>query len=206
MAAIANAVISRASTLLLDITGVRWPATELLVYLCDGQREAASIKPNIYVKFAALPLVPGPRQAMPADARELKEITRNVNGSAIRSVSRELMDAHIPTWYTSQPKSTVMHSMYSDLDPLTFFVYPPQPATGSGAGSVEMTYFAIPADIAVTDRILIPDTYIGALVDYILYRAFSKDTEYAANADTAQEYLASFNASIVGKSAVEKQT
>jgi len=203
MAALANAVIGRASTLLLDVTGIRWPASELLIYLCDGQREAASIKPNVYVKFAPVALAPGARQAMPMDAKELKEITRNVNGAAIRPVSRELMDAHLPSWYTAQPKAIVQHSMYSDLDPRTFFVYPPQPS--SGTGSVEMTYYAIPADIALTDPLLIPDTYIGALVDYILYRAFSKDTEYAANAEIAQAYLTSFTESMAGKAAVEKQ-
>lgn len=101
MAAIASAVISRASILLQDIAGIRWPSTELLVYLCDGQREAASMKPNIYTKYSTLTLVPGPRQQMPADAKELKYIPRNVNGVAIREVSRDLMDAHMPNWYTS---------------------------------------------------------------------------------------------------------
>jgi hypothetical protein len=204
MAAIANAVISRASTLLLDVTGIRWPATELLIYLCDGQREAASIKPNIYVKFATPMLAPGPRQSMPADARELRAIARNVNGAAIRPVSRDLMDAHIPNWYAAQAKSTVQHTMYTDMEPLAFYVFPPQPATGMG--SVEMSYYAIPADIGLNDALLIPDTYIGALVDYILYRAFSKDSEYAANAEVAQGYLTSFTESLAGKAAVEKQT
>ena len=204
MSTTASAVISRASTLLLDLEGIRWPAAELLIYLCDAQREAASMKPNIYTRYSTLALVPGARQQMPVDAKELKYIPRNVNGAAIRQVGRDLMDAHMPNWSTAPAKATVQHSMFNDVDPPVFFVYPPQPVTGMG--TIEIVYYAIPADIGLNDAILLPDTYIGTLVDYILYRAFSKDTEFAANESTAQAYLNSFVGSLSGKATVEKQT
>ncbi len=205
MATIASAIIAKASILLLDVANIRWSQAELLTYLCDGQREAASLKPNIYTKTVQLPLVTGPRQTMPADARELRSISRNITGAgaAIRPVSRDLMDAHMPNWYTAKASATVQHSMYSQADPLAFYVYPPQPT--SQPGTVEMTYYAIPADITATAAILIPDTYAPALMDYILYRAFSKDTEYAANMEVAQSHITAFVQSISGKSTIEKQ-
>jgi hypothetical protein len=202
MTTLASAIVGKASILLLDVANIRWSQAELLSYLCDGQREAASLKPNIYTKFAPVTLVPGARQSMPADAKELKSISRNVNGVAVRPVNRDLMDAHMANWYTAKASATVQHSMYALSDPLTFFVYPPQPATLNG--SVEMTYYAVPADVTLTAAILIPDTYAPALLDYILYRAFSKDTEFAANLEVAQSHLTAFVESLTGKSTVEK--
>ena len=47
------------------------------------------------------------------------------------------------------------------------------------------------------------DIYQSALVDYILYRACSKDAEYAPGLQLAQGYLATFVAAVGGKAQTE---
>jgi hypothetical protein len=93
--------------------------------------------------------------------------------------------------------------MYDPRDPKVFYVYPP--AASSGA-SVEVVYSAYPSDItepadgavytAVTGNISLPDIYANLLTDYILYRAYTKDAEYAGNAARAQAHYGSFQAAL----------
>ena len=45
---------------------------------------------------------------------------------------------------------------------------------------------------AVVGSIGVPDIYTNALQDYILYRAYTKDTEYAGNAARAQAHYQAF--------------
>lgn len=44
----------------------------------------------------------------------------------------------------------------------------------------------------MTGNISVPDIYGNALHDYIMFRAYSKDSEYAGNAARAQAYYAVF--------------
>jgi hypothetical protein len=74
-------------------------------------------------------------------------------------------------------------------------VYPPAAASGASA---ELIYSAYPTDIAepgstalytaVTGNISVADIYVNALVNYILYRAYSKDSENTQNAALAASF------------------
>jgi hypothetical protein len=88
--------------------------------------------------------------------------------------------------------------MFDPRDPKTFWVYPP--ATTSA--QVDILYAAYPTDIAepadgstysaVTGNISLQDVFGNSLIDYILYRAYTKDSEYAGNLQRAQAHYASF--------------
>jgi hypothetical protein len=210
MATPALAVIQRASTLLQDTTNIRWPQAELLDWLNDGQREVVLFKPNAYSRNATVALVAGTKQSLPADALALTEVVRNMGtngttpGAAIRLVNREILDAQVPNWHIAPASATVKHYVFNPLDPKTFYVYPPQPATGQGR--VEIIYPAIPANITLADNILLDDIYVTVLVNYIMHRAYSKDTEYAANAQLASAYYQAFTAMLGSKTASEAAT
>jgi hypothetical protein len=85
----------------------------------------------------------------------------------------------------------------------TFWVYPP---AASGA-SVELIYQSTPSDFAASGPDAVTGTlteqeslYGGAMVDYVAYRAFSKDSEYAGNANRAVVHYQQFaNAIGVGR-------
>jgi hypothetical protein len=203
-----STVIEKAQIILQDTTGLRWPSdTELLGWLNDGQREVMVFKPNVNVKNESVKLGAGTKQALPADGVQLVDVVRNMGtngttpGRAIRIVMREILDSQNPDWHASTPSATTKHYTYSTLDPKTFYVYPPQPA--SNQGYAEIVYGAVPANAVINGVISIDDIYQNVLIDYILYRAYSKDTEYAADETRASKHQAAYIGSLTGKAKAE---
>ena len=202
-----NSVIAKAQTILQDTTGIRWPDAELLGWLNDGQREIVLYKPNAFVKNTPIKLVGGTKQTLPADGVQLVDVVRNMglNGStpgrAIRITMREILDSQVPNWHLATASSEVKHYMYTMLDPKTFYVYPPQPDTNQGYA--ELIYGAAPTEASLGGTITLDDIYQTILVDYILYRAYSKDTEYAADQNRAAAHQSAYIAALTGKAKVE---
>ena len=204
---LASALITNVSTVLQDVTNVRWPTAELLTWVNDGQREIALYKPNAFIINAAVQLVAGTKQTLPSTAVSLVDVVRNLGtsgstpGRAIRTVSREILDAQTPYWHNAATAAEVIHFTYTPLDLKHFYVYPPQPA--SGQNQVELIYVASPTDATLSSVISLDDVYVTALMDYTLYRAYSKDAEYAANTTLAAAYYQQFMAIVQGKVASE---
>jgi len=194
-----DSTIARASVLLQDPTNIRWPKAELLDWLNDGQREVVLRKPNASTKNTAVNLVAGTKQSIPNDGVQLLDVVRNMSGDAIRIVDREILDAQLPGWHRMAQAPTVQHYCYSDLDLKNFYVYPPN----NGAGQVELIYSASPAPAALGGVISVDDIYQSVLVDYIMYRAYSKDSEYAADPARVASYYTSFVNSLGGKLQME---
>jgi hypothetical protein len=180
----AKTIIDKASILLGDVTPTRWLPSELLGWLNDGQLELVILAPAVNTRNVALLLVAGVKQALPADGITLIDIPYNSGsagttmGTVINHVPKEIMLKRIPGWTTTMASGTVKHYIYSANAPDIFYVYPPQPAAPK---YVECVYSARPVLItAATDgiKITIDDFYQNALLDYVLYRALSKDSEY----------------------------
>jgi hypothetical protein len=198
-----SAIISKVSTLLQDATNIRWTTTELLDWLNDGQREIVMYKPNACVKNTDVALVAGTKQTIPADGINLIDIPRNTGGNAIRPTNRNILDAQIPDWHaSSRQNAKVQHYCYTPNDPRTFYVFPPSP----GTNSVEIIYCAAPAAATIGGVISIDDIYAAPLTNYIAYRAYSKDAEYAENSGLAQAYYQAFITQITGKATAETIT
>lgn len=197
-------IIDRAQIVLQDQAGVYWPgATELLLWLNDGQREVVIYKPTALVKNVAVKLQAGTKQTLPTDGLNLMDVPRNMGtdgqtpGSVVRIISREVLDAVDPDWHASAPSTSVAHYLYASNDPLHLYVYPPQPA--SNQGYVEMVYGARPQDLpTLADTIELDDVFAGVLVDYVLFRALSKDSE-VADANRAQMHQQAYLTALTGK-------
>ena len=198
----AQSLIRRVVETLQDNTSIRWPVSELVRYLNDAQREIILYRPDAAVTNAAVPLVAGSRQQLPAGGTKLLDVVRNSAGSrrAVRLVNREILDAQLPGWHAQTGAAEVLHYMYDPREPRAFYVYPPAVASGA---SVDVTYASMPADIAepaegalytaVTGNLGVPDIHANAVQDYVLYRAYTKDSEYAGNAARAQAHYAAFS-------------
>ena len=197
----AQSLIRRVVETLQDNTSIRWPVSELVRYLNDAQREVILYRPDAAVTNAPVTLVAGSRQSLPSGGTKLVEVVRNSAGTkrAVRMVNREILDAQLPGWHAQTGVTEVLHYMYDPREPRVFYVYPPAAASGA---SVEVTYASVPADIAepadgalytaVSGNIGVPDIYGNAVQDYVLYRAYTKDSEYAGNAARAQAHYAAF--------------
>ena len=49
---------------------------------------------------------------------------------------------------------------------------------------------------AINDPIALDEIYVPCVLDYLCYRAYSKDAEYTANAQLAQAYYATFSSKL----------
>lgn len=204
---LASEVINKVQIVLQDTTGVRWPdSTELLGWLNDGQREVLVYKPNAHVHNESFTKVAGTKQSLPDNAIQLIDVPRNMGsdgttpGRAIRIVTREILDAQNPDWHTMSQVAVTKHYTYSPFDPKHFYVYPPSTA-GSKA---EVIYSAVPENVAALNApITLDDIYQNVLVDYVLYRAYSKDTDYAANPGRAGACQSAYTAALTGKTQAE---
>ena len=186
----ALSLIERAGTIIQDETNIRWPQDELLKWLNDGQREIVLHKPSSYPQDGTKSLVAGTKQTIPTDGIALIDIPRNEVGKkrAIRIVEREILDAQRPEWHDETPSQEVRHYVFDNRNPKHFFVYPPN----NGSGEVNVIYSAAPVDIGIGDTITIDDIYANALLDYIIYRASTKDADYALNDRRAEAMYRTF--------------
>lgn len=197
----AQSIIRRVVETLQDNTSIRWPVSELVRYLNDAQREVILYRPDAAVTNASVPLVAGSRQSLPSGGTKLVEVVRNSAGTkrAVRMVNREILDAQLPGWHAQTGVTEILHYMYDPREPRVFYVYPPAAAVNA---AVEVTYASVPGDIlepadgalytAIAGNIGVPDIYGNAVQDYVLYRAYTKDSEYAGNAARAQAHYAAF--------------
>lgn len=205
MTTAAQSIIRRVVETLQDTTSVRWPVAELVRYLNDGQREVVLYRPDSMVTNATVTLAAGAKQALPSNGSKLIDVIRNSAGNkrSVRMTARNILDTQTPSWYNLTGVTEILHYMYDPRDPKVFYVYPPAASTGA---SVDLVYSAYPSDItepadgavfsAVTGNISLPDIYANILADYIMYRAYTKDTEYAGNAARAQAHYAAFQAAL----------
>ena len=199
--------------LLNDVGRVRWQTSELLEWLNLGQLEIAMLSPNSNAVTASTILVAGAKQSAPADAIRIIEFVRNMGaggvtpGAAIRNIDRKVMDRYVPSWSSDVAATTVVHAMYDAEDNNSvFYVWPPQTQTPQ---YIEIIYSQIPAIIAIAatgTKITIADYYRGALLDYVLYRAFGKDADTADQSARSQTHYQLFATAIGIKFATDSNS
>lgn len=220
MAVQAKSVLHRAQTLIQDNTGIRWPLPELAQWLNDATREVALHKPSASSKSVVLSLENGTRQTIPAGALMLLRIIRNLGssstesnrkgGRAVRLVNRDVLDTQHPDWHDesiSPFSSTVKHFVFDESDPCAFYVFP----GNDGNGKVEALVSQAPTPIDDSGTKLedynmdvpLPDIYTNAVLDYVLYRAYSKDASFAENMERAASHYKTFAGSLGIRSQVE---
>lgn len=189
-------VIDKAEQILQDPTNVRWGQQELLDYLNDGQREIVLFRPDAKTNNESFTLAESSKQTLPSSALRLIDIYKNISPETnpITLIERKILDDQIDDWY-NQSSTFVEHYVYNPIDPKNFYVYPYPSTSGN---TIEIVYSASPSDITIsnfstdTDTIELDDVYANAILDYILYRAYQKDTEYAGDLQKSANYFNTF--------------
>lgn len=202
-------IIDRAADVLQDTTNVRWIPAELIRWLNSGQREIVKLRPDAKYTLAAVTLVQGTKQTLAAGSLRLLDVIRNMGangttpGKVIRLISREVLDAQNPDWHTeANAGGVIKHYIYDVRYPLDYYVYPQVPA--SPVVQVELARSVAPTDLATAaSNIDLPDTFEGSLIDYLLFRTYSKDAEYAGDPARAAAYYQMFLAGLGMKTKVD---
>ena len=202
-------IINRASIILQDTSHVRFPQAELLTFFNDAQREVVMQRPDAKTVNTTLTCVAGSKQTIPTAALRLLDVVRNTNGRAVTQVDRKLLDEQLPNWHeTTAGSNKIEHFIYDAADPKHFYVYP----QATTAHSLEIIYSESPADISVsnfatdTTVISVDDVYGNSLLDYVLHRAYQKDSEYAGNQQKAMMHYQSFANSLGIKTQADMAT
>lgn len=213
MAITAQSLIDKVRLILQETTpgGMRWKDPEMLGWVNDAQREVVLLKPSAGSKNTNVQLNQGTLQTIPSDGVMLLNVLRNMDaalndgsdgpGRVVRITDREILDAENPSWHFDAPDLEVLHYIFDEDDPTHFMVYPPQPAI---PGFVNILYSASPTPLtALTENINIPDIYANQVVDYVLYRCYTKDSSYAGNAQRAMNHYQLFRESLGAKSEID---
>lgn len=201
--------------ILLNDTGQfaarRWPLLELCGWLNDGITAIILQKPSAAAQSVSLNLVEGTLQQIPEQYVSILRPVRNMrvpasDASARRSIT-VVPEAQLsllnPAWHDelSVPYAQqVKHFVFDEANPRAFYVYP----GNDGTGSIELVLCAEPAKIAPSDisapeeltsyaiEIPLDDIYFGVLLDYVLYRARSKDAQESGSAQRAALHYQQF--------------
>lgn len=155
-------------------TGTRWPSAEVLVWINDAQREVAMNLPAAYVLKATGTLIAGSRQTLAGmgitNGASIVDIPRNTVGRAITKRERAWMDNARPEWH-DETSTKVVHWFYDERDPTACYVYP-----SVAAGTVDVVYHAIPADLAnLAASLVLSDIYANAVLYFTMASMYAKD-------------------------------
>jgi hypothetical protein len=160
---------------------------ELLKYVNDGLREMVPLQPTLFSTIGDMVCDPDScEQAITfVDAAALLEVLCIHEGEALTPFDMMAMGAFNPGWRTDPGGPARQWTRFAN-DPLRFYLYPKAPAT---LQVIDVRYARIPAAYALADVITeIPVTLQPALIDYVVYRAESKDDEHVLSQRASQFY------------------
>ena len=209
MSLYAQDIFSRVEIILQDATNVRWTVEELLQWLNDAQRQIVLVKPDANPLVAASQLAAGTKQTIPTAGTQFIDCVRNMGangttpGNAITFIPRKILDEQMPGCHSVAAQAVTQHYTFDSRNPKVFYVYPP--ATGSTY--VELHYAAVPDPILLEGIASTPlplgDISANPSIEWSLFRAYSKDADYAANEQRAAGALARFYQALGLKSSGE---
>lgn len=193
---LASKLVADAAKLLYDKTKVRWPEDELLGWLNDAQRQVVFLKPeaNVVNESISPPTPNGTKWTIPAAGTTFIKVVRNMGadgntpGKAVKQIDMETLDCELPDWHSAAVAVNADHYAFDDMDPKHFYVYPPTDS------KLEIVYSASPADVGINDPIAIDDGYANVILDLMLWRAWSKDSQHANLARASNHYQVALQA------------
>jgi len=208
-------ILERAAKLLIDEDNVRWPLVELADWINEGVKAILIAKPSAHSETHVISLQKGTLQTVStagvptplALVRVVRNITAEgpprVGGRIVTPVESEILDAQEPYWHDDRHtrfRREVKHVVFDEDAPLEFYVWP----GNDGTGKVEAIIATMPAPFAAdgpdddiasyAGDVGLPEPYSAPLLDYVLFRAFSKDDLEGASARASTHFQLFANA------------
>ncbi len=210
----ARELFEKAGVLLNDtgeFAARRWKLSELCGWLNDGIGAIVLQKPSATSKVVTLPLLRGTLQSIPDGYISILRPVRNMRNEQsdrkprrnITVVPDEQLSTLNVTWhdeYSVRYEQQVRHLVFDEVNPRNYYVYP----GNDGTGAIELILCAAPVKLGPTDpartedlssyefAIPLDDIYFGVLLDYVLYRARSKDSQDAGSVQRAALHYQQF--------------
>jgi hypothetical protein len=203
-------IIERCEIITQDKTSIRWPKAEWLKWYNDAILFVVNRRPDKSVKNVDFTVdSTNSKQQLPSDALKLFTVLRNVaSGRPIRKIRREILDDQYDDWHL-QTGANIDHYVYDERDPTSFYVYP-RPTAANHV--IEIMYPFAPIAVTIANfetdvqTIAIDDSFLNPILDFMLYRAYTKDADYAENGARAQAHFAVAQQSLGEKTQVDAAT
>ncbi len=177
-----------------------WSRDEIMAWINDAVIAVINRRPETGAKSITHRTTPGAKQALPEDAFRLIRVDSNsFSFAAINEIPMSLLDQQIPQWRMPIDAYDVEFYCYDITDPMNFYIYP---ALKSPL-DIELIYSAKPQ--ALTDEeedLPLKDDFKNAVIDWVLYRCYSKDDQNA-NAQRAMMHLQAFEAGLGKKTQID---
>lgn len=207
----ASKIMADAAIILLDDEHVRWPLPELAGWIDEAVKTIILAKPSASSVTIGLDLALGTKQTLPEDQGIvlLLNIVRNLGGTGsnagrvIKPTSANQLDATEPYWHNPLRwpfKSEVRQFVFDETLPREFYVFP----GNDGTGQVEAVVSKLPATVvsqvaegADQDAMDswdietgLSEEYAAPVLDYVLYRSFTKEDPAASPQRAVTHYQA----------------
>lgn len=206
MAVAVNDIVTSVRSILMDAGGIRWTTTELVDWITHAQNAIVARKPEATATAACVLLAQGTRQTVPAAGQRLIEVVRNnvsgggTPGRSIKLVDRVELDASYPNWHDADATGGARHVdvvknyTYNENDPRTYYVFPG--VKTADTVYADIVYSATPTAAAAGANLSVADYFREAVTDYVLYRAYMKESEFGGSGERVQLQLQLFLAAI----------
>jgi len=219
MALTVQDVIDSARTTLMDPLGVRWTDAELISYLNGAALQAVLLKPDcnpstvpftcvagVEQNFSQIGGVGGPQVAALLDvvscmgSVEVEPEQFEDRHYPVTYIKRNVLDMERQGWRDDTQRPMITYYMYKPKQRDIFYVYPPAVVDTE----IEIVVSLTPTLVSVVgDNIALQDIYFPSLVNYVLWKAFSKDSDFSGNMNLASGYYGAFVQGLTGKLAAE---
>ncbi len=193
MARTGTNIQSAVSEVLSDPSAVDWTTAQILSWINEAQYAISVIRPDASAQIVNLQLSGGTKQTI--TGRRLLDVIRNMGtdggtpGKAITKADWTYKDRFNPNWHTDAASNTIDEYMHDPRIPDVFYVYPP---ANSGT-YVELKQAIVPTDLTqLSDNITIDEIYAPAIIEWVLYRCFSRDSVETPNNQRAMQHYTAF--------------
>ncbi|WP_319000701.1 phage adaptor protein [Burkholderia metallica] len=183
-----------------------WTESDLVEYANDAALQITQWRAGEFSKPHTIDLVAGARQTLPSDGIAFYRVAGTIDryGRTIGQPSATDTAATriAANWFEQLACRRLtgdyaVRSFASDADDQTaFYVDPPVPP-GKKIQAVVL-YASVPVRAEAGDVLLVPAIYHNAVIEWMLYRAYGKDTESATDAMRSTEHHTTFNNMMAG--------
>lgn len=169
-----------------NVSTYRWTDAELIDYLNAATRQIVAFIPEANTVQEVVTISNDiARQVLPAGGIKFIRAARNFadDGTTpqgvIRYVEKDVLDSYDPDWeYDTTIKADganfFEHYCHDPREPTVYYLYPPQAAANK---RVAVVYSKTPTTMAgVGDTFVLNDEYINGAIQYVIYRALTKES------------------------------
>lgn len=172
---ILNDIITSVRRIIQDETVAYRYSDVFLLELCNqGLKRIQLLRPDLFSYVGTVACVENAViQSAPSDSLRIIEVYNIVGGTSLVEADREVLDQTVPTWPNTTAGAAI-NWMRHVRNPNKFFIYPKAPADQV----LTVEYSQVPSVYSGSATVtLLPDAYIPALVDVVVFLAESIDNE-----------------------------